>query len=309
MRAAVLHEFGATPVVEDWERPQAGAGELVLDVVAAGLNPIDLTIASGRFYGPTPRLPAPVGSEAVVRVGGSLAYVSRASSGTFAEQAAVDPEALVELPPEIAPGRAIAAGIAGLAAWGGLDHGAALREGERVLVLGASGAVGQIAVQAARLLGAGRVVAAARSKAGLEHAAGLGADATVALDGGEDLGERLAAAAAGGFDVCIDLVYGGPLLAALGAMAPLGRIVQIGSAAAPDLVLPAAGLRSRNLALIGYSAARLSAAEREATYREVLGRFVTGELEIETEEVPLAEIGDAWARQAQSPHRKLIIVP
>lgn len=309
MRAAVLHELGATPVVEGWEEPQAGPGEQVVDVVAAGLNPVDLTIASGRFYGPPPQLPAPVGSEAVVRAGDSLAYVSKASSGTFADRAAVATEALVELPSGIRPDQAIAAGIAGLAAWGGLALGGGLRAGESVLVLGASGAVGQIAVQAARLLGASRVVAAARSAAGLERAAELGADAAVRLDGGDDLGERLLATAAGGFDVCLDLVYGPALLAALGAMAPLGRVVQVGAAAAPEIVLPAGALRARNSSLVGYTSARLTAAERADIYLEVARGFAAGSLRLETEELPLEQIGDAWASQAGSPHRKLVIVP
>jgi NADPH:quinone reductase-like Zn-dependent oxidoreductase len=310
VKAAVLHGFGQVPVVEECDEPEAGDGEEVLDVIAAGINPVDLAIASGGFYGPRPQLPAPVGSEAVVRGSdGHLSYLAKAVSGTLAERVVVRTDSLIALPEGIPPGQAVAAGLAGLAAWGSLQHGAGLRSGESVLVLGASGAVGQIAIQAARLLGACRVVGAARSEEGLERVAELSVDATVALDGGADLGARLSAAADDGFDVCIDLVYGPPLLASLGAMAPLGRIVQVGSAAAPDVTLPAAALRARNLLLTGYTSARLSPEQRAATYLAVAGAFAAGSVAIEIEEIPLDNAAEAWSRQAGSPHRKLVVVP
>ncbi len=175
-------------------------------------------------------------------------------------------------------------------------------------MLGASGAVGQIAVQAARAMGAGKVVGAARSPEGIERLEGIGLDAVVSTEG-TDLGERLVAVAEGGFDLCLDLVYGPPLLAALGAMAPLGRIVQVGNAAAPAVELPAGALRARNLSLIGYSSMRLSPDELAATYRKVVGAFAAGEVKIEVERFSIDEVGSAWSRQAGSPHRKLIVVP
>ncbi len=310
MKAAVLHAFGETPVVEEIADPTAGDGQEVVEVVAAGINPVDLFVASGRFYGPTPPLPAPVGSEAVVRrADGSLGYVPKAASGTLAERAVVNTGSVIDLPAGIDPGQAIAAGIAGLAAWGGLEHGARLAAGEKVLVLGASGVVGQIAVQIARAIGAGTVVGAARSATGLERLEGLGLDAVVAIEDGPEWGERLAATVEGGFDVCLDLIWGPPLLVALGAMAPLGRVVQVGNAAAPELSLPAGALRARNLSLIGYSSMRLAPEELAATYGKVADRFASGDAKIELAEFALDEAGSAWALQADSPHRKLIVVP
>jgi len=309
MRAAVLHELGGVPAAEDFAEPVAGPGQEVVEVVAAGINPVDLAIAAGRFYGPPPQLPAPVGSEAVVRrADGRLGYVAKVASGALAERAVVGTDSVIDLLEGIQPGEAIAAGIAGLAAWGGLEHGARLAAGEKVVVLGASGAVGQIAVQAAKVLGAGLVVGAARSAEGIDRLRRLELDATVEIEG-DGLADRLATAAEGGFDVCIDLIYGPALLAALGAMAPLGRVVQIGNAAAPTLELPAGALRARNLSLIGYSSARLSPDEAAATYRKVADRFVAGDLKIELEELSLEEVGSAWSRQAGSPHRKLVVIP
>jgi len=310
MKAAVLHAFGEAPVVEEYAEPTAGAGQEVVEVVAAGINPVDLLIASGRFYGPTPQLPAPVGSEAVVRrADGSLGYVSKAATGTLAERALVNVGSVIDLPEGIEHGQAIAAGIAGLAAWGGLEHGGRLAAGEKVLVLGASGAVGQIAVQVARVLGAGRVVGAARSAGGIARLERLGLDAVVAIEEGGEWGERLTAAADGGFDVCLDLLWGPPFLAALGAMAPLGRIVQVGNAAAPEVGFPAGALRGRNLSLIGYTSMRLAPETMATTYRSVAARIASGDVKIELDELPLEQVGFAWSRQADSPHRKLIIVP
>jgi len=309
MKAAVLNAFGETPAVEDLPEPNAESGQEVVEVVAAGVNPVDLTIASGHFYGPLPTLPAAVGSEAVVRrADGSLGYVSKAASGTLAERAMVRAGSVIELPDGIDPAQAIAAGIAGLAAWGSLEHGGSLQTGEKVLVLGASGVVGQIAVQAARVMGAGLVVGSARSQEGIEHLEGLALDAVIPTEV-EDLAERLAAVADGGFDVCVDLVYGPSLLAALGAMASLGRIVQVGNAAAATVELPAGALRARNLSLIGYSSMRLSPDELAMTYRKVIHAFGTGDVRIEVEEFSIDEVGSAWSRQAGSPHRKLIVVP
>ena len=135
-----------------------------------------------------------------------------------------------------------------------LEWRGALEPGETVLVLGASGVVGQIAVQAAKLLGAGRVVAAARSEEGLEHARELGADATVQLGDGEGLPAALREAAGGdGFDLVHDPLWGEPAQAALTALRPFGRLVHVGQSAAAEATIPSSVVRATPVDILGYT--------------------------------------------------------
>ncbi len=165
MRAAVLEVHGQPPSAGEFAEPEAGEEQAVVEVLAAGLNPVDLAIASGAFYGRAPP-PSVVGREGVARLpDGTRAYFESAVApyGSMAERAPIELAAAIPLPEGLDEGLACAIGIAGLAAWLSLEHRAGLRPGETVLVLGASGVVGQVAVQAARLQGAARVVGAARA--------------------------------------------------------------------------------------------------------------------------------------------------
>src|SRR4051795_6945879 len=195
MRAAILREYGKPPEPGQADAPTSSGDQVVLDVEAGGLNPVDIRMASGNFYGGSPPLPSVAGREGIGRTpDGELVYFDRPQPpyGSFAERAPIDADSAIPLGADVDPALAVSFGIAGLAAWLALEWRAQLREGENVLVLGASGVVGQIAVQAARLLDAGRVVAAARSPEGLDRARELGADAVVSLAAAaEDLPEML----------------------------------------------------------------------------------------------------------------------
>src|SRR5215212_4031092 len=229
MRAAVLHELGATPRYETFEEPVAAAGQVVVEVSAAGVNPVDVRKAAGTYVSGPPPLPSVVGSEGVGRIAGDgrrvYAGACVAPFGSFAERVLVREEDAIELPDEIDDGVAVALGIAGLAAWLPLALRARLRPGETVLVLGATGIVGQLAVQAAKLLGAGRVVAAGRDAEMLARAARLGADATV-----------------GDVDVVHDPLWGAPAAAAVEALAAGGRLVQLGQSAGAEATLVSASI-------------------------------------------------------------------
>lgn len=317
MRAARVHEHGRAPSVEDVPESERGPGQALVEVLAAPLNPVDLSIASGRFYAGAPPLPHSPGREGVGRVleaegieAGALVYFDRAAdgSGSFAERAPVEEARAVELPGGIDPALAACFGIAGLAAWLALEWRAELRSGETVLVLGASGAVGQIAVQSARLLGAGRVVAAARDEAGLRRARELGADATVSLTDPEGLSERLREAA-GGLDVIVDPLWGEPAVAALRAANQGGRLVQIGQSAGAEATIPSAAVRGNILAILGHTNFAAPDELRRDAYLRMVGHAAAGELTIDRETVPLADVAAAWERQAGSPHRKLVLVP
>jgi NADPH2:quinone reductase len=312
MRAAILRAHGATPEPGDWDEPRPADGQAAVDVLVAGLNPVDLSIASGRFYQGPPPIPSIVGSEGIVRLpDGRRAYVDATVKpfGTMAERTLIDPAGAIPLPDGVDDGVAVALGIAGLAAWLGLEWRAGLQAGEHVLVLGASGTVGQVAVQAARLLGAGRVVAAARSAEALERARGLGADAAVQLGDDVDLAEAFREATEGRLDVVVDPLWGPPALAAMQAASRYARVVQLGQSAAAELSLPSAVVRGRPLSLLGHTNFAAPAEVKRAAYTRMAEAAAAGELTVEVERVPLERVGEAWERQASSPRRKLVIVP
>lgn len=313
MRAAVIREYGRPPEVGEFDEPQAADGQEVVEVLAGGLNPVDLRIASGSFYGGAPDPPYVAGREGVGRTAdGRRVYFDGPVTphGSFAQRSLIDPSTAVEIPDGLDEALATALGVAGLAAWLALEWRAELSQGETVLVLGASGVVGQIAVQGARLLGAGRVVAAARSEDGLARAAELGADATVRLAADADTGEAMREAAGdGGYDVVIDPVWGAPASAAVDALAFRGRLVQIGESAGETASLKSASVRGKMVSILGHTNFAVPADVRQTAYRTMAEHAAAGELNVDVERVPLADAAEAWERQRSSPHHKLAIVP
>src|SRR3954447_13470221 len=208
MRAAILREYGATPELGELDDPTPGEDQVVGDVLAAGLNPVDLRIASGQFWTGAPPLPSIASSEGVARLpDGRRVYFDSPVKpyGSLGEQVLLPAEHGFDVPEGVDDGLAVSLGIAGLAGWLALEWSANLQPGETVIVLGASGTVGLIAVQAAKLLGASRVVAAARREDGLHRAEDLGADAIVSLADTppDELADALREAAGGGADVVV----------------------------------------------------------------------------------------------------------
>jgi NADPH:quinone reductase-like Zn-dependent oxidoreductase len=174
-------------------------------------------------------------------------------------------------------------------------------------VLGASGVVGQIAVQAARVLGAGRVVAAARHKPTLERLRERGAADDVVVLGEGDDAEALRAAAGDGFDVIIDPLYGPLLEAALPAAAPGARIVVVGAMAGQEATIPIRGIYGRRL--IGHSNGNVPLEVRREAYERMAAHALGGEIQVDVEKRPLAEIEQVWQAQVQGPHHKLTVIP
>jgi NADPH2:quinone reductase len=307
MEAAVLKDYGSDPEFGEFEEPVAN-GRALVEVSVAGLNPVDHTIASGRFPGREPPLPSVPGLEGIGVSEGRRVYFDApvAPFGSMGERTLVEPEELIEVPDGVEDDLAVSFGISGLAAWLALTWRAELQGGESVLVLGSSGVLGQIAVQSARLLGAGRVVAAARDLESLGHARNeLGADAVVELGGEGDLTERFKEAAGGGFDVVVDPLWGEPAVAALGALNVDGRLVQIGNSAGESVELPTRGLRDQLGRIIGHTNFKASQKRKRDAFAAMCRHALAGELKVETEGVPLREVGQAWNRK--SPHRKLVI--
>lgn len=310
MRAAVLHEHGV-PRPDDFAEPEADNGQAVVEVLAAGLNPVDVAICAGRFYAGAPPLPSVAGREGVGLLDGRRVYFDSPilPYGSMAERALIDPQASYDVPDGVADAVAVALGISGLAAWLALTWRAALKPGEHVLVLAASGVLGQIAVQAAKSLGAARVVAAARSREGLQRCLALGADAAVELDGPEDLPAALVEAADGRIDVVVDPLFGEPFAAAVNAASFGARILQVGAGAGNESTVSSAPIRGKMLVIMGHTNFAAPPAVKREAYASLSALAASGELEIETERIELERVGEAWERLAAGSHRKIVLIP
>lgn len=312
MKAAVQHEFGGAPRFADHDPPAATEGSVEVEVELAGLNPVDLVISTGKFYGMKPELPSIPGREGVGLLSdGTVVFFPRCTApfGAFAERALVPAEAIVPLSEAMEPAVAVSLWTSGLAAWMPFEDSARLQPGESVLVLGSSGVVGQLAIQLARLKGAGRVVAAARSETGRERAATLEADDVLPLADVHEFETALANRHPDGFDVVLDLVFGDPAAVCIEHLANNGRLVQVGSASGPVISVSAATLKTNNISLIGYSNANVDHGTLSRAYRQMLQYAADGALRIEHEIIPLARVDEAWKAQAEGPHRKLLLRP
>jgi NADPH:quinone reductase len=217
----------------------------------------------------------------------------------------------VPLPDGVGDDIAAALGLSAIAAQMALTWRGGLARGEHVLVLGASGTVGQVGIQVARSRGAGRVVGACRDPLGGQRALELGADAVVDLTGNDpaDIARRLTEASSGRIDLVLDPVWGVPAQAAIRALSPGGRLVNLGSSAGKDATLPSATVRSGMLSVLGYTNNLLSPGQRAAAFAEILGHAAAGRLEVDREQLPLDQIGVAWARCGKAPHRRAVMIP
>jgi NADPH:quinone reductase-like Zn-dependent oxidoreductase len=310
MRAAILRAHGAVPELDEIDEP---AGAEVLDVLAAGINPVDVRIASGTFPNERHEPPYVAGKEGVGRrADGSLVYfdLSVEPYGAFGERTQIAAGAGYPVPAGLDPTLAVCLGVAGLAAWLPLEWRGRLAPGESVLILGASGVVGQIGVQAAKLLGAGRVVAAARSEEGLERARALGADATVQLGAAEPdqlAGELRDAAGGDSFDLVLDPLWGEPAVCALAALKPFGRLAQMGQSADANATLSSSAVRAKPVEIVGYTNYTAGEERKAAAYARMAAYAAAGEIKVPVERVALDAVPELWGRSGAG--RKLVVVP
>jgi NADPH2:quinone reductase len=322
MRAALIPELGQPPEPAEAEGPNRGFGRVLFEISAAALNPLDIAIGSGRFYAGSPPLPYIPGCEGVGRVlaGDKLANGTRVylfgdglglkRDGTMAERVIAGEGAAIPLPDEVDDALAAACGIAGMAGWMAVSARAPVREGDRVLVLGATGTVGMVALQAARILGAERVVAAGRRPDRLARARELGADAVVDLDDAEDLAGAFAEASGGdGPTLIVDPLWGQPIVAALAAAAPGARVVQLGQSAGAEATIPSAHIRGKQLEIYGYTDFAVPPDVFRERYLELVGHAAAGRIQIDIETFPLERVREAWERQAAGPAAKLVVLP
>ncbi len=319
MKAAVLHALGKAPRCEEFAEPAAGKDEAVVRVRAASLKAIDKQLASGSHYASPRELPVVCGTDGVGELeDGTRVFFGgpRRPYGAMAERTVAPRAFCFPVPPSIDDDTAAALPNPGVSAWLSLTHRAKFAPGETVLILGATGVTGQLAVQIAKLLGAKRVIGAGRNARVLGRLREVGADATIQLDQPGDSLKQAFAREAGdaGFDVVIDYVWGRPtetLLAAItksefAAVTKETRLVQVGESAGPTIALPAAVLRSTALTILGTAGIPPREVLVDAM-QQVMARAARGELQIETERVPLADIEGAWQRQESG--RRIVVIP
>lgn len=318
MRAAVVHAVGEPPRPDDIAEPVPDTDEALVEVEAVPLNPIEIRVAAGAMRDPaTPYVPGLEGVGAVVRSdrhppGTRVRFESHlpgfGENGAMAELAAVDDETLVPLSDDVDGPTAAAAGVVGVTALLALRR-AGMSSGDRVAVLGATGGVGQMAVQMARLLGASAIVAVGRDAATLSRIREIGATATVSLGSveGSELTGALRQAAGGGLDVVVDVLWGAPAMASIGALADEGRLVNVGNSAGTDVMVPLPAMRQARSAVIGLSSGWAPLESKLDAYRTVVEAIVAGNVVVDHEVIPLDGVADAWARQAASPNTKLVI--
>lgn len=311
MRAAVLLAHGQPPSAREHPDPRPEPGRALVRMTAAPIVPLDLLCASGTSYFGPPALPYVPGVQGVGRVdrssrlpAGSRVFVSSSAGmapgdGTMAELCVVGEDDLVPLEDGVADDAVAAIGLSGIAAWMALTWRAGLRAGERVVVLGAGGAVGQVGVGAALALGAGRVVAVARGEAARERALASGAHVAVAYtDDVDRLAGELADALEGTADVVLDPVFGRAATAAGRVLADGGRLVNLGGAAGDTASFSSAALRSRTASVLGYTNNALTPAQKADALTAVLRHAAAGQVSVAAESVPISAAEQAWRRQA-----------
>jgi len=333
MKAAVLQGLGRAPRCEEFAEPTAGANEALVRVRAASLKSVDRQLASGAHYASPKEFPVVCGTDGVGTLeDGKRVFFggARRPFGAMAERTVVPQAFCFPVPAELSDELAAALPNPGVSAWLTLTQRAKVAAGETVLISGATGVTGQLAVQIAKLLGAKRVIGAGRNARALARLRELGADATIQLEAETGISSGFAStnpetlalveafrreAGEEGFDVVVDYLWGKPTEALLAALTKSEfavvkketRLVQVGESAGATISLPAAVLRSTALTITGTAGIPSREILADAM-QQVLARGAKGELKIETERWALADIKNGWMRPAESGRRIVVMV-
>ena len=324
IRAALIETPGSPAVAGERPQPTRGEGEVLVAVSAAPIVPLDRLCASGTSYFGVPSMPYVPGVQGVGLVLEGSAGLAKGTPVWFATSAGMQPgdgsmravaavpeSDVVALAPGADPVLVAALGLSAVAAWMALTFRGGLAAGERVLVLGAGGVVGQAAVQLARSAGAGRIVAAARGERSRERALALGADVAVPL--GDTASDDVADVARladrmrvdGPVDLVVDPLFGAPAAAALRVLRPHGRLVNLGSSAAETSPIDSSTLRSRSLRVLGYTNNELTPEQLAGALAHVVDEVLAGRLTVAHEPVPLVDVTGVWDRAGD----RIVLVP
>lgn len=319
MKAAVVHEVGGVPRYEDFPDPAPQEGEVLVRVRAVAVENVDKQIVAGRHYAAgrylaeLPMIPTFDGI-GELEDGTLVSFGNiRPPYGALAELCAVDARVAQPIPDGIDP--AVMSMMSSAVTAMVISTAGELQPGQTVLVQGGTGVAGRLTIAVARLLGAGRVVATGRDDARLAALLDLGADTVINTAVPDDeLLHAYREAAGDGYDVIADYLWGRPTSVLLRALvpdsfAPEGRtrLIQIGEVAGPETTLPAAGLRTSGLEIVG-AATNLDAARVAEVLEQVVSWTRAGELPFDIERAPLCDIANAWQR-TDLHGRRLVVTP
>ena len=319
IHAAVVRSFGQPPSYESYDLPApSGDDQVLVDVLAVGLHPRVRSGASGGHYTSTGKLPMVPGVDGVGRrEDGQVVYFVADDDlvGPMATRTVIDSRRSIVLPDGADAVKIAAAMNPAMSSWVALRRRVPIEAGQSVLILGATGAAGQMAIQVARRLGAGRVVGAGRDQARLATLPGIGADATVALTGDADATATALAEAASEVDLVIDYLWGKPASEAITALvrarADRNRAlnwIQIGSMAGPTIELPSVALRSANFRLQGNGQGAVSTEAYLAELPSLIDEIDSGGIAFTARPVPLADVEAAWTAP-EVPGVRTVVVP
>ncbi|WP_216855250.1 quinone oxidoreductase family protein [Paenibacillus alba] len=318
MFAAIVRSFDCAPKFELVDTPEPSeSSEVLVDVLAAGLHNRVRSQANGSHYTSSDELPLIPGIDGVGRLpNGQLAYfvVPDTSLGTFAEKAVIDLRRSVPLPEGVDPVLIAAAMNPAMSSWVALRRRVDFQPGQKVLVLGATGSSGQMAVQIAKLLGASQVIAAGRDQNRLNSLSALGADVIVSLAGDPEAAAKRLGEAASEVDIVIDYLWGKPaelaMLPLLTQRSDRSRKltwIQIGSVAGATAAVPSVALRSANFQVVGSGQGSVSTAGYVAEFPALIDAISAGKLKVNSVSFPLSQVEEVWNAPAGMGERVVFI--
>jgi NADPH:quinone reductase-like Zn-dependent oxidoreductase len=310
MKAAVVLEAGKFPVYSEFEEPIPHADEVCVHVTASALTNFTKVRAAGKHFSFATPPPFVVGIDGVGRCDdGSLVYFlfPRVPFGGMAERTVVRSSQCIRVPDGVSDVHLAAIADPGMAAWAALEYRAKLVPGETVLVNGATGTAGRMAVQIARYLGAKKVIATGRNRETLNALFAIGAGEVIPLDdSGQTWKDELRKQFERGIDVVLDYLWGASaeqmFVAASAArrMMPI-RFVQIGTTSAPDITLPGAVLRSSTIQIMGSGIGSIPLEEINLILYKLMQATSKARFQIEARELPLSNIAEAWSTENATP--------
>jgi NADPH:quinone reductase-like Zn-dependent oxidoreductase len=306
MKAAIVRAAGQTPVYADFAEPVASADETRVWVTAASMSQVVKSRASGSHYSSSGQFPFVVGIDGVGRLDdGTRVYfvLPRAPFGGMAQQTVVPKTQCLPLPDRLDDVTAAAIANPGMSSWAAYTERARLKPGETVLVNGATGTAGRLAVQIVKHLGAKKVIATGRNVEALNSLTALGADVTIPLVASETaLEESFQAQFVEGVDVVIDYLWGKSaeqILIAAAKAAPEAvpiRFVHVGSVSGPNITLPSPVLRSSAIELMGSGIGSIPPDRFVNAINELLKATVPAGFKIAFKPVPLSQVEEAWPK-------------